>query len=675
MYKKALLLLMILAILTAGFIGYQRYQVEKDNQTVELVLDLNQLQKLKLPNQINLPMLLDEYRKLGGTSLALSEANLEELITIGEVDLVTDTELKLIERILGHKTEMTTRLSTETSKENLVYIIYETSSMRKKILDKLDAYLGKSKVVGIDRENKIIAIQTTEKELFSLPMGLQDEELRLIIDSGFKVVPRFSNKLVNNSKIVKSKFDELSKLPPSSLSQVIFTGDEVLGYPNYLSETKSLLIDKGLKLGIIEPFIAFQKGVNKLAVWPQISSIRVHSAQQGEFEKLSVTKMVNRYVRAVKERGVRTLYLKPILKDRNGQTAYQLTDKLINSLVAKLETEGYNLGAAEPISKFSSSKIALIIINLGVLAALFYLLEYLFISEYPLDFSNGLKFILFLITAFISIFMIFKGYLLLNREVVALLTAILFPTLAISTLLDNIFRENHGDRDLGIKNVIILFGKISLITIGGGVLLTGALGDWRYMLKVRQFRGVKLAFVGPLILFGLYYLHYKFWINRGKITIKRVIRKVNNWLDRPFKLKDLLLLIFLAVMGIIYIGRTGNNPLIPVPNFEIIIRHGLERIFSVRPRFKSFLIGHPLMILGIWLIINQYKKWGVPLIFGGLIGQITMINTLSHIHTPLIISSLRVGLGILLGTVIGLLLISIVALLIKPWQRLREGLT
>jgi hypothetical protein len=128
-------------------------------------------------------------------------------------------------------------------------------------------------------------------------------------------------------------------------------------------------------------------------------------------------------------------------------------------------------------------------------------------------------------------------------------------------------------------------------------------------------------------------------------------------------------------MGIIYIGRTGNNPLIPVPDVEVVIRNLLESIFSIRPRFKSFLVGHPLLILGIWLVMKQYRKWGVPLLLGGLIGQITMINTFSHIHTPLQVSILRSVLALFLGTGLGLLSIIIVSFLISRWRSLKKELS
>jgi len=63
MYKKSLLLLMVVAIVVSGFLGFQRYQVEVENQRVELILDLGQWQQLKLPETENLNTSLKQIKK------------------------------------------------------------------------------------------------------------------------------------------------------------------------------------------------------------------------------------------------------------------------------------------------------------------------------------------------------------------------------------------------------------------------------------------------------------------------------------------------------------------------------------------------------------------------------------------------------------------------------------
>ncbi|MFB0527855.1 MAG: DUF5693 family protein, partial [bacterium] len=107
-------------------------------------------------------------------------------------------------------------------------------------------------------------------------------------------------------------------------------------------------------------------------------------------------------------------------------------------------------------------------------------------------------------------------------------------------------------------------------------------------------------------------------------------------------------------------------------------REILEKLLIVRPRIKEFLIGHPLMILGIYLYLKggsrnlkvaqfakeenlrlRAKSWQLFVILG-IIGQVSIINSFCHAHTPLVISLARTINGIWLGIIIGVLLVNIV---------------
>ncbi|MBM7624157.1 DUF5693 family protein [Sporohalobacter salinus] len=672
MYKKILIILIIAGVITGAVIGYQRYQVETKNHSVELILDLQQWQKLKLPPGIDLASALKKYKKLGVTSLAITEQKLEDLEASGEIKLITDLELRMLKGITSVISQQQFKLTEDNFRE-LTYIFYRQQEIGHKIKRRLSDYLGKDKVIKAGKQ--LLAVKANQKQLSNFPIGFTAEQLNLARQSGLKVVPRFSNQAINDSKVIKSRFSDLKGLSRITLSQVIFSGTEVLGYPDFLPTTAALIEEYGLKLGVIEPFIAYQAGVNHLADKLGRNNIRVHSAKQQEFESLSVEKLTDRYLRAVRERNVRGVYLKPILKNKEGKTAIKLTDDFLSSLTARLKAEGYSLEAAEPISDFSSNLLFLFIINLAALAALFYLIEHLFISEFPLKIASRYKIIFFLISNLAFLVLIIQNYIFLNREITALLIAIIFPTLSlISILFPYIFSDKQFKKENSIQILFSIFLKSSLITLSGGILLIGALGDWHYILKIRQFRGIKLSFLGPIILVSFYYLHYYFWLNREKLSFNNLIEKSKDLLNRNLKLKDLFVLIFLAVVGIIYIGRTGNQPLIPVPKLEIIIRNWLEDILLVRPRFKSFLIGHPLLIMAIWLVLDRYRNLNISVLLGGLIGQITIINTFSHIHTPLWVSILRVGLGLVLGVIIGVLLIKLGRVLTKWGQKWRREL-
>jgi len=56
----------------------------------------------------------------------------------------------------------------------------------------------------------------------------------------------------------------------------------------------------------------------------------------------------------------------------------------------------------------------------------------------------------------------------------------------------------------------------------------------------------------------------------------------------------------------------------------------------------------------------------------GVIGQVGMVGTFTHLHTPIYISVIRMGYGLLFGAVIGYLLIFVWNLLARGWRRWTE---
>jgi len=81
----------------------------------------------------------------------------------------------------------------------------------------------------------------------------------------------------------------------------------------------------------------------------------------------------------------------------------------------------------------------------------------------------------------------------------------------------------------------------------------------------------------------------------------------------------------------------------------------LDNLLGVRPRTKEFLLGHPLLLLLFYLGFRDNRFQ--PLLLAGVIGQVSLVNTYAHIHTPLLVSLLRSFNGLWLGIIGGLVLI------------------
>ncbi|MEW6558140.1 MAG: DUF5693 family protein [Elusimicrobiota bacterium] len=234
----------------------------------------------------------------------------------------------------------------------------------------------------------------------------------------------------------------------------------------------------------------------------------------------------------------------------------------------------------------------------------------------------------------------FSNYAVFTK-IVSFFIALLSPICTLLFLGFNIkFSEKYS-----ILKTVGVFVVLSLFAVLSGTAIAGLLATKNFMLGVELFRGIKVVSLLPILI--LIYLLYK--------------TELKSFLKKPVLFGEIIFLgVLLFVVGF-YILRTGNYGTTTYleDNFRMI----LEKIFFVRPRLKEFLIGHPFMILAIYL---RYKKnnppppppflWK-PFFIVGIIGQISIINTFCHIHSPFLVSLLRTFNGICLGILLGIILI------------------
>ena len=83
--------------------------------------------------------------------------------------------------------------------------------------------------------------------------------------------------------------------------------------------------------------------------------------------------------------------------------------------------------------------------------------------------------------------------------------------------------------------------------------------------------------------------------------------------------------------------------------------------------YANFLLAHPLFLLGAYLTV-RYKN-AVYLMFIGVIGQLSLVDTFAHLHTPLHISLIRITYGLVFGALIGLILIAAWEIVTRSWKR------
>jgi hypothetical protein len=92
---------------------------------------------------------------------------------------------------------------------------------------------------------------------------------------------------------------------------------------------------------------------------------------------------------------------------------------------------------------------------------------------------------------------------------------------------------------------------------------------------------------------------------------------------------------------------------------ELSLRHHLTALLSVRPRFKEFVVGFPFLMIASALRRGDRRAAGIILSLAIGIGIGDVIDTFSHLHTPLLISIVRVIYGLVIGAIIGAVAIAI----------------
>jgi hypothetical protein len=241
------------------------------------------------------------------------------------------------------------------------------------------------------------------------------------------------------------------------------------------------------------------------------------------------------------------------------------------------------------------------------------------------------------------------GNALVGRKFLALAATIIFPSLGILLGL-----KGEGS---GLKGSVLILLRTSLISLCGALLMVGLLSDLSFMLKLNEFSGVKLAHVAPLIIIACVIV----WLTEKRETVKVIIE----FLASNIKVWYALVVGIMTVALLIYILRTGNDAPV-VSTLELQFRGWLEKVLKVRPRTKEFLIGHPLLLLTFYL---GYRHRFLPILLLGSIGQISLVNTFAHIHTPLLISVVRAFNGLWLGIIIGIVLIMLFRIVLELGRR------
>ena len=434
--------------------------------------------------------------------------------------------------------------------------------------------------------------------------------------------------------------------------------------PLPLKEGEAPIESTGLIYGAVE--FGKQKGDDLLSSALHGDYVRVHSIQTTEMAQINAEEVIDRFTKAARERNIRFCYLRLFTfagqdtgKDpvtENVEMLAKIRRGMLHGSV--LTGGGLNLGAVHRYQETGVGTLLWVCISLGVAAGVVLMVR--FGCPLPLKWES----ILLLALCIVCVGLSALGET--GRRLVALLAGIAFPTAACLRTFpaySNV-KESGGKQEealplrVCVQQALRAMVLASGITTLGIISVVGLLATRPFMLRANQFLGIKAQHAIPLFLvafvalIGGTILPKESW-ERYKTRVRESLHTLSN---EPARFGTLLLgLVALAVV-VLVVARTGNDAGVGVSGLELKARSLLDRVLPVRPRTKEFLLGHPAFILGVAWWLRGRRKIALPCFVVGSLGQVSLLNTFCHIHTPLVLSVWRDGLGVIIGSAIGIVI-------------------
>jgi len=576
----------------------------------------------------------------------MKDRNLVLLITVVLLASISVSAFILYKRINAEKSNNRIELAADFSDIERASVIQGIT---------VNAALSKLKSAGISAValtediassvdmNLLSGIDPKKTNLYIPGKGLSSKKIGLIRSAGLRVIPRIRNSFDLSGAIISRKIKEIS-----SYDTVIFSEEEVLGYPNYLRETAQALRSNNMKYGFVE--FGKQTGDAELAAYMGGNLVKVHGIPPDELENMSGEDATNRFVRAARERGVRIIYVHLIQYSERGKDLLSTNVFFIEGIKKGLLGSGFAIGEASMPAKIIISRTEKAVIGLGIAAGAVLLIHYFM----PVN--------LYVSLGLMVLFALFSSKLL------ALLSAVIFPAYAVISMF-----PAKRDRLIGglISRTVLTVICVAAVTAVGAVFIAALLAEKVHMIGIDAFSGIKLALILPLLIVAAYFFLRK--EDEERLDIGTSVSKAIKLLDLNVKVYHAVIFLVVAGCGVLFILRSGNFGL-PVLGPEKYLRGLLENLLVIRPRTKEFLIGYPALMLGSIYYFKSGNKWLWFWLSIGVLAPISMINSFCHIHTPLMITLVRSCVGMILGITLGLLLYLFYVLCEKVLSRIQEYL-
>jgi hypothetical protein len=586
-----------------------RHKSESSNRAVGLMMEMSDVESLALAAGVPTSEALGSLKQQGLTGVAITEETLQDLL---------DRQLV---RWDGDELVTNPRESASSETESSPQAVAHQRATDAFLVRGIGADTGSGwrvPLVTVSRDAAMAVMRT--------PVGIDPASIKTVTDAGLVAVARLFNEPGIRPDIIAASLRSASQ---AGATAFLIGGDEAIGNRDQIGVTAESM--RILGMTYLSPEFVVLGGDAYLRRELADSTIRLHSISQVEGERMSPGEFRERMAKAFRERDVRWLLLRPTSKSSKEPLAQ--AGETLASLNRAIQKVGGVVKAPRPFDAPAVQPWMAGVIALLALPAVVWTLFAAFGK-------NWFGLTCAAIAAIASGAAFLSGY----REYAALVIATAFPVLGFLTIAP----KGHLSSS---THPMLSFGIVSLVSLAGGLCVAGMLVGLDYMLRNDAFAGVKFAMFVPVLVVGWLLL-------RSLGPIREAMNKPVTWLAATVSL------IGLAVIALVAL-RSGNENPTAVSSLELQLRSLLDNILLVRPRSKEVAFGHPAMVLGLCLAAYRpnLRGWTALLLVAGMVGQTSVVNTLCHLHTPVLLSLQRIGVGLVVGGIIGLL----VWLIAKRW--------
>ena len=254
--------------------------------------------------------------------------------------------------------------------------------------------------------------------------------------------------------------------------------------------------------------------------------------------------------------------------------------------------------------------------------------------------------------------------------------AVVFSGLAIYFFMTQIKKiyesENkYSNVKIMIFSSIVLIGCVA-ISLAGAVFVDSMLADVKYMLETDIFRGVKFAQILPFGIFAMMFIIY--FMDKEDESVNSIVNTTVRFLNKEIKIYYVIIAVLIGLAAYIYISRTGHETNMQPSSIEMISRNFMEYMLIARPRTKEFLIAFPAIYAAVFAASKKSELFTGIFMLAGAMGTSSVINTFSHIRTPIYLSFARTVIALGFGIIIGCILVLVCDICYRLFVKVQERL-